>query len=342
MKKNYSTRYLDVFDGTALSITKQKIKSFFPYLLMVTIFCNLNTLQAQVQNHSDIYIGDNSLLSTGAEDFTFGEGSTTTSRTKLDYGVLSFSNGATWSGASDIHFLDGYAQTQSNEAFILPIGQAGIYAPIRVIPSTSDGVDAAYFRSAPNSIGSALESSLSSISSVEYWDVISNGVNTGISLSWRPSSAISDLTSSSLSNLTLVGWNGSVWVAIPSMVDEYSLLGELSSLDSGSISTNEELDLSAYSAFSLGTRTEQLLVTLSNKAEVIVYVNKHILYIEATQPLKTLVVHDISGKQIILKNIDGGLTYNRPFNYDLGVYIVTTELYDTTSLFKNKIISGGY
>ncbi|TLP80295.1 hypothetical protein [Maribacter sp. ACAM166] len=353
MTKNYLAKYSNVFYITSLMtcsikfetfvmVINQKIKSVVTYFLLVTILFKLSTLQAQVQNHSDIYIGDNSLFYTGANNFNFGEGSTTTSRTKIDYGVLSFSNGASWSGASDIHFLDGYGQTQSDEEFILPIGQSGIYAPIQVIPSTSGGVDAAYFRSAPNSIGGALDGSISSISSVEYWDINSKGVKTNISLSWRPSSAITDLTSSSLSNLTIVGWNGSVWVAIPSMIDEYSLLGKLSSLNSGSISTNEEVDLSAYSVFSLGTSTEEVLVTLSNKVEVIVYVNKNRVFIEASQPLKTLIVHDIAGKLIFSKKLDGGLTYNQPFNYDLGVYIVTTEVHNATWLFREKIISGRY
>ncbi|MEH6771831.1 hypothetical protein [Maribacter arcticus] len=347
MKNNPPVAYLGRFDLDSLiwyskesvrffMIMKQKIQSFFPYLLLATILFKISILQSQVQNNSDIYIGDNSLVHTGADNFDFGSGSTSTSRTELDYGVLSFSNGGSWSGASDIHFLDGYAQTHSDEAFVLPIGQSGIYAPIQVRPSTSGGVDAAYFRSAPNLIGGVLETSISSISSVEYWDI--NGVNTSISLSWRPSSAISDLTSSSLYNLTIVGWNGSAWVAIPSLVDEYSLLGTISSLDSGSISTNKEVDLSTYSAFSLGNTTKQLPITMNN--EVIVYVNKNELFIEASQPLKTLVVHDIAGKIIFLKKLDGGLTYNQPFHYDLGVYIVTTELYNTNSRFKKKIISG--
>jgi hypothetical protein len=80
----------------------------------------------------------------------------------------------------------------------------------------------------------------------------------------RPSSAISDLTSSSLPNLTIVGWDGSAWVTIPSIVDEYSIQ-EISSLVSGSISSNAQLDLSIYSAFSLGATTKQLLVAESIK-----------------------------------------------------------------------------
>jgi hypothetical protein len=194
----------------------------------------LNTVQAQVRNDSDLYIGDNSLLYVDDQSFDFGAGTTTTSRTKLNYGVLALSNKVSLLGASDTNFVDGYVRTHSTKAFILPVGQSGIYAPIEVTPSTSEGVDAAYFRSPANSIGTVFEESISSISSVEYWDINSTGANANISLSWSATSAISDLTSSSLSNLTMIGWNGSKWILIPSIVDEYSIRGE-SSLVSGSI-----------------------------------------------------------------------------------------------------------
>lgn len=322
-----------------LIIINQKTKAFFFWFLFATTFFTLNTLQAQVKNNSVIYIGDNSTFYTGVSDFNFGLGSIATSRSQLGYGVLSFPNGASCSGANDIFFLDGYARTHSNTAFLLPIGQSGIYAPIQLTPSTSDGVDAAYFRSAPNSIGGVLDTSISSISSVEYWDINSNGVNASISLSWRSSSAISNLTSSSLPNLTIVGWNGSEWNTIPSIIDEYSIQGEISSLDSGSISTNTEVDLSVYSAFSLGTKSNLLQVPEFEKVELKVYINKNRLFIIASQTLKTLVVYDVTGKKIFLKNINGGLNYSHPFNYESGVYIVSTEFYNATSLITKKIIN---
>jgi hypothetical protein len=317
----------------------QKTKSFSTYILLIFIFFKFNTLQAQVQNDGELYINDNSVIYVEGENFNFGIGSTTTTRTKLDYGVLSFSKGALWSGANDLHFVDGYAQTHSNTPFILPIGQTGFYAPIQVIPSTTDGVDAAYFRSAPNTIGGILDASISSISSVEYWDIKSTGVRTGISLSWRATSAISDLTSSSLPKLTIVGWNGSAWVTIPSVIDEYSILGEISSLVSGSISSNIEVDLSAYSAFSLGTTTKQLLVPKFDKVELTAYVNKSRLFIEASLPITALIIYDILGKKIFSEQLNGTLKYEKPFNHADEIYIVKIQLANGTSLITRKIIN---
>ncbi|TDD95899.1 hypothetical protein [Flavobacterium cellulosilyticum] len=323
-------------------IVRQKTKLFSTYILFIIIFINFNTLQAQVQNDGELYISGSSVFYDGSNGFNFGLGSTTTSRNKLDYGVLSFSNGVSWDGANDMNFVDGYVETQSNTAFILPIGQAGIYAPIQVIPSNFEGVGAAYFRSSLNSIGSVLEESISSISSVEYWDIIGNGVKAGISLSWRSSSAISDLTSSSLPNLTIVGWNGSAWVSIPSTVDEYSIQGEISSLISGSISSNVEVDLSAYSAFSFGATTNQLLVPKFDKVELMVYINNNRLYIDATLPITAINIYDIMGKKIFSEHLNGDLKYNLLFNHSDEIYIAKIELDNGASTITKKIINKNY
>jgi hypothetical protein len=67
-------------------------------------------------------------------------------------------------------FVDGYAKTKWNILFC-PIGQSGIYAPIQVVPSNYEGVNAAYFRKTPRSVGLNWVRSISSISSVEYWNI---------------------------------------------------------------------------------------------------------------------------------------------------------------------------
>jgi hypothetical protein len=318
---------------------KQNIKSFFVHILFATICFSLNVGQAQVHNGDNLHIADNSILHIDSGSFGFGSGTITTSRTASNYGVLSMADGSSWIGATNEQFVDGYVQTHSATSFVLPLGQSGVYAPIQVIPSNYDGVDAAYFRSTPNSIGSVLGESISSISSIEYWDIKSLGVKAGISLSWRPSSAISNLTSSSLTNLTIVGWNGSAWIAIPSMVDEYSIQGEISSLVSGSISSDAQLDLSVYSAFSLGATTKQLLVAKFDKVELIVYLNKNRLFIEASQPITALIIYDLMGRVILSQRLSGDLKFNTPFINPDEVYITKIELNNGASVITKKIIN---
>lgn len=321
-----------------------KIKSLLPYFLFVSIFFNVNMVQAQVQNDGDLFIGDNSIFSIGSEKFVFGSGTTTTSRTKLDYGVLSFHNGVSWSGANDTHFVDGYAKTYSTSAFILPVGQSGVYAPVQITPSTPNGVDAAYFRLNPSSIGSVVDESISSISSLEFWDINSSGANAAISLSWRSSSNIQGLTSSSLSNLTIVGWNCSKWVTIPSIVDEHSILGDISSLNSGSISSNTEVDLSIYSAFSIGTsKTTVTNEQIPNRIEFLTYINQNNLYVEASSKITAIEIYDITGNQVKNEKVGGEHTYTTPFQYEESIYIALIRfedgMYRTKKLMNSRFLN---
>ncbi|MGO4817711.1 T9SS type A sorting domain-containing protein [Flavobacterium sp. W22_SRS_FP1] len=318
----------------------QKIKSSLPYFLFLSSIFTGNMVHSQIKNNGDLHIGDNSALHINGETFDFGSGTITTSRTNFHYGVLSMSDGSYWAGASETYFVDGYVQTHSTAAFVLPVGQSGVYAPIQVTSSNSVGVDAAYFRSPANTLGTVFDESISAISTVEYWDIKSEGAKVDISLSWSSSSDISDLTSSSLINLTIVGYNGSAWVIIPSMVDEYSILGEISNLGYGSISSNKEIDISAYSAFSLGTTTtKQLSVAQFEKVELMAYLNNNRLSIKASLPITALIVYDMTGKKIVSQRLNADLKYDIPFSHADGMYIARIELDNGASLITRKIIN---
>jgi hypothetical protein len=321
-------------------IISQKIKSSLPYFLFVSFIFLGNMVHSQIKNDGDLHIGDNSALHIDAETFDFGSGTITTSRTNLHYGVLSMSDGSYWAGADETHFVDGYVQTHSNAAFVLPVGQSGVYAPIQVTTSNSGSVDAAYFRLPANAIGTVFDESISAISSVEYWDISSTRAKADISLSWSSSSDISALTSSSLTNLTIIGYNGSAWVTIPSLVDEYSILGEISNLGYGSISSNKKIDLSGYSAFSLGTTTtKQRSVDEFEKVELTAYANKNRLSIKASQPITALIVYDMTGKKIFSEHLNADLEHDIPFNHAEGIYIARIELKNSGSLITRKIMN---
>lgn len=309
------------------------------FFLTFCLCCKFNTLQAQVQNNQDIYVGDNSVMYFGSDSFNFGTGTIVTSRTKLSSGVLSFSDHTIWLGANEMHFIDGYAQTLSKSAFILPIGQSGIYAPVQVISSSSDGVEAAYFRTSAKAIGSALNASLSSVSPVEYWDIKSSGVAAKISLSWRTSSAIADLTSSSLAALTIVGWDGLAWVAIPSTVDENSIVGEESSLDSGSISANKAVDLGVYSAFSLGATVKKPKIPTLEDIKLTAYVHSNQLFLESSLPITGLTIYNLMGKQISAQDLKGEFKHDQPFNYPESLYIAKIELDNGAYFLTKKVIN---
>jgi hypothetical protein len=227
---------------------------FFVYVL----FC-VNYTFGQVAQNGTMYISDNTyfFLSPGVTNFSFGTSpaTTTTTRTNLSYGKLFFDNGVTWSSGVSNHVVNGYVGTLSTSSFTFPIGDGAYnYSPARVssIASNSAGIDAAYWLADPSSFGTAMTSPVTSVTDVEYWVVKSSTASSIISLSWNSNSDIAGLTGSDLTSLSIVGWNGSAWVEIPSTVDTTSFLGGASTLTTGSISSDAAVNLSAFQAFTFG------------------------------------------------------------------------------------------
>ncbi|SFE67979.1 beta strand repeat-containing protein [Spirosoma endophyticum] len=184
-------------------------------------------------------------------------------------GVLSFAATATgYTGANDANHVDGYVRKQGAGSFVFPTGDNGHYGPFA---AAADGTTGAYFFTNPSTavtsnLGggnyaalpagapfstSAKDATLSVVSTQEYWDIDGTN-NTTITLTWSTLSAIGTLTSNDLSKLTIVGWNGTQWVAIASAVDVTSVLGGTSNLTAGSITTTGVLTPNAYTAYTFG------------------------------------------------------------------------------------------
>jgi hypothetical protein len=330
--QHIKTKVLAPLIAELSSIVSLKTGALLCYIMLFLF--QINPLQGQVINNSNLYIGDIGVFYIGKGDFEFGSGTTTTTRTKRDNGILSFSDSSTWKDASTTHFVDGYAQ--SNTTFVFPVGQLGIYAPVKAIPSSATNIEAAYFREDPKSVGNAIDNTIAVLSSVEYWNIISYDTNTKISLSWKNTSYISDITSATLSNLTIVGWNGLKWIIIPSTIDSESIEGEVSSIHSGSISSTTGLNLSNYSAFSLGSMINSAENT---DIKLIAYFNNNKLYIEASQPITALVIYDVLGQKIVAEKINGDFKYNRPFDHAEAVYFALIELNKGASQITLKLMN---
>lgn len=238
-------------------------KIFLSLLILVFVFVPLS-LFAQIQNNGLLYVDDygEAYLASGEYSFSLA-GSTATSRSASNYGVLSFGPNATWTGASNTHFADGYIRSYGVIEFIFPVGQSGKLAPFKIRPLsvTSGTVDCAYFSSNPSSIGSSLDGSITSIGNTEYWRLKSCNTSSGavctayianITLTWRNTSGVATLTSSDISNLTIAGWNGTSWQRLDAAVDATSILGGSSTLTSGSITTTAAIDLAQFEYFTFG------------------------------------------------------------------------------------------
>jgi hypothetical protein len=225
----------------------------------------------------------------GQHDFQMGSGTISQGiigserPTKSSYGFL---QGASWLNANDNAFIDGYATTYGTGAFTFPIGDNGKYRPAAVSASeTAAPASAAYYGADPTTaITSALQggneialptgapfaitakaTGISAVTNKEYWD-IKGTTAAKISLTWDATSAISTLTSSTLANLTIVGWNGTQWVRIPSTVDATSILGTASTITEGSITTDAAITPNTYTVYSFGATLACTVPTVGGTA----------------------------------------------------------------------------
>ena len=197
-----------------------------------------------------------------------------------DRGFFSFSNVSIgWKNVDRDQHVDGYVKYYGSDGFTFPIGNDNFFRPIAITGSA--GAAAAYYRADPSTaripgvFGDLLQPlpagapfsrsnktiSLTEISDVEYWDI--DGTNpTKITLTWDFDSRVAQLTDNDLENLTIVGWDGSMWVPIPSSVDVVYLSEDSSSPEFtggvtnqffGSITTDESIVPSDYLAYTFGT-----------------------------------------------------------------------------------------
>ncbi|MGG7664456.1 T9SS type A sorting domain-containing protein [Dyadobacter sp. BHUBP1] len=204
-----------------------------------------------------------------------------TERAAGNFGVLNFAgDNLASTGASDAGYVDGYVRKYGAGAFIFPVGDNGFLGQFG---AAADGVMGAYFHAdantavtsnlftgsnyAPLPTGgpfptSSMGTNVDVVSTIEYWDI--DGANaTPLTLTWDAGSAIGTLTGSELNKLTIVGWDGTQWVAIPSKVDVTSILGGTSDLTTGSITTISPLAPNTYTAYTFAALTLPLPVTLT-------------------------------------------------------------------------------
>jgi len=221
----------------------------------------------------------------GQHDFVSGGGGTqpgviNTIRT-APFGILNFAaSAASATGMDDANYVDGYVRKYGTSPFIFPVGDNAHYGPFA---AQGDGTMGAYYFADPTSAVTSMlpsgdypvlpaggpfpsatfEEALERVSTIEYWDI--DGTNaTPLTLTWDASSAINTLTTNQLSKLTITGWNGTEWVAIPSKIDATSILGGTSDLTAGSITTTASLAPNTFTAYTFASRVAPLPVTLAS------------------------------------------------------------------------------
>ncbi len=196
------------------------------------------------------------------------------------FGILNFASSANVAtGGDDANYVDGYVRKFGTSSFIFPVGDNSHYGPFA---AAGDGTMGSYFFTNPTSAVTSMlpsgdypvlptggpfpsatfESALAAVSTIEYWDI--DGSNaTKLTLTWDATSNINGLTAAQLNKLTIAGWDGTQWVAIPSTIDATSILGGTSDLTAGSITTNTALAPDTYTAYTFASRVNPLPVTLA-------------------------------------------------------------------------------
>ena len=229
------------FNSTAKIIRSKGIVLCFSLLAYSATF-------AQLQNNGTLYIRDNGILSLKSGNYGFGTSASTTTTRTATYGKIVFGSGVTTSGATNSHFIDGFARTLGFP-FTMDLGQTGVLAPLRIVSSAGADVDAAFYKTTPTD-NLAVVAELSEISNSEYWDI--QGSDAVISLSWREAT----LANLSTSDYTIVGYNSGTgeWDIIDSDIDAVSFLGGPSTPTAGSITSNSPVDFATYRFFTIGAK----------------------------------------------------------------------------------------
>lgn len=264
-------------------------KSLFWLCLAILLSINGKTYAQSASFGSSYAYGGGITSIIGQHNFQNGSGTIsqgiigTERATNSAFGFL---QGASWLNANDNAFIDGYARTYGTGAFTFPIGDNGKYRPAAVsAASTALPASAAYYGANPTTaITTALQggneialptgapfaisskgTGVSAVTNKEYWD-IKGATAAKISLTWDATSAISTLTSATLANLTIVGWNGTQWVKIPSTVDATSILGAASTLTGGSITTDAAITPNTYTVYSFASALTCAVTTVGGTA----------------------------------------------------------------------------
>ncbi|MFY7810627.1 MAG: hypothetical protein ACOVQ2_02740, partial [Flavobacterium sp.] len=156
-------------------------KVFFISFIVLT---HVNTF-AQLHIVKDFHIADSGIVYVKGLEVQFGtaaSSTTTTTRTTTTYGKLwmdAASSLATIGGTffpTSSHFMDGYVRSDRASLFLYPVGQSGVLGIAATVGSGTTPIDVAYRRAAASTASTSPNFSspltASSISTVEFWDII--------------------------------------------------------------------------------------------------------------------------------------------------------------------------
>ena len=222
--------------------------------LLFMLLLSLNWVNAQVQNNGALYIGKNSFIYIDSSVLSFGNnGNIITDRTNPVGRLVLGRNGSMNSGIfSNEQYVDGYLEKTISNEVIFPIGQGLTFTPLALIPNNENEFGTIAFLEDPTmQFGSQIDTNIIAVSTLFYYEI--NGDSAKIRIGWNTSDFLSELAILDIDFLKICGFNSvkNEWEYLSSTVDALSLFEEVSTIQSGSITTSAFIRLNTYSAFSL-------------------------------------------------------------------------------------------
>lgn len=300
-------------------------------ILNATIVCFLGvsglcSAQTGAAIYGNTYVGAKGALSILNADLTIN----TIVKTQKtgNIGKIAVTQNGNIAGVGADKFIDGYVRSYKLGENLFPVGVGTTYRPVVINLETSEFVDVAYNNSAYSSLTNG--SNVFQVSSKEYWDVL--GQNKGkVKLTWTSASGIANLVSS-LSDLGIVGWDGSKWEAVATIQSAES------TATAGTIETKSAVDFSKYSAFTFA-KVDNLAMATSevSMATTLVAISQNVFAITSSEAYASADIYDLSGKKVQHYAFSNEKKSSRNFPYNKGVYIVNVTL-SSRKIISKKIM----
>ena len=217
-------------------------------LLLFSVLFYTGISMAQVLIDGDVYIASNAVVGVFYPELTFNNGIIDSS--EENSGRLAFFPNAHGLAAHDGSHAEATVVSREHSDFVFPVGDKGVYQPMRISSGDADDLAVA-FKLEPH-LNTAPSLEINQISNRFYWTV-EGTKQAQMTLSWNLFSELNTLTDE-LAALVMIGYTGSQWEVIPSVIDPFTLEGDNpTTLTTGAISSIDRIDFSRFEAVTLGS-----------------------------------------------------------------------------------------
>jgi hypothetical protein len=197
---------------------------------------------AQDAVFSNMYVGPGAQVHIKNSSVTFGT-NVATDRTATP-GIISFDSSPAQGSVSG--YVDGYVRIYNTAGTVVfPTGNGTTPSSVSLQDASSANAVTASYSATSAGNTTALDASLEAVSGAEYWTLTGNN-SAKPSFSWS-STAYQDFDAD---NITIAGWNGTAWVALPSVLNTGSTIA------AGTITTIDTVDFNQITVFAIGKERE--------------------------------------------------------------------------------------